>query len=98
MYFLVELAEKYLNILSRMLLFHLSTTQDFSSFSVEYNSSSFVRLYCRTLYPYQPTPFQVFARCSRVFSGNHQLLISRSYLLTELSGHIWRCLKRSANT
>jgi len=35
MYFLVEFAEKYLNIFSFMVVFQRSTTLDFSSFSVE---------------------------------------------------------------
>jgi len=41
-YFLVEFAEKYLNIFSFILLFHLSTTQDISSFSVEYKEQEFM--------------------------------------------------------
>ena len=40
-YFLVLLAEKYLNIFSLLVLLNLSFTQDFSSFSVEWISTSF---------------------------------------------------------
>ena len=41
-YLLVELAEKYLNIFSLIVLFHILTTHVFSSFSVEYSSTSFL--------------------------------------------------------
>src|SRR6218665_4207629 len=40
-YLLVELAVKYLNIFSLIVRFHRSIMQDFSSFSVEYISTSF---------------------------------------------------------
>src|SRR6218665_4064487 len=40
-YLLVELAVKYLNILSLIVRFHRSIMEDFSSFSVEYSTMSF---------------------------------------------------------
>src|SRR6218665_1879152 len=40
-YLLVELAVKYLNIFSLIVPFHRSIIQDFSSFSVEYSTTSF---------------------------------------------------------
>src|SRR6218665_326290 len=91
MYFLVELAEKYLNILSRMLLFHLSTTQDFSSFSVEYYSTSFLTSLSKNSLPlsthtfpcFRPLLARIFAKPSAVdfpvlsFNGTIQLNLEK---------------------
>src|SRR6218665_1003254 len=50
-YLLVELAEKYLNIFSLIVLFHLSTTHDVSWFSVEYSSTSFLTSLLKNSFP-----------------------------------------------
>src|SRR6218665_229429 len=59
-YLLVELAVKYLNIFSLIVRFHRSIMHDFSSFSVEYSSTSFWTSLLKNSFPLSTDSFLGF--------------------------------------